>query len=183
MIEIHLIKKWDRAYGGIVGAVGGEIAGERIGKLIEEDGRFDRPMTSMDINDRYDSRTTRSTILGNLNRKYRKFLNKRILRKADFETNTEDENLEKKLKAIAKANRDAANDEIKALGKMAKRGRHRMKKARFALPLAVAGTVGGYALGSNYGRDNDLRRQRKKAEDAIGDHVADSLRKKDSNDK
>ena len=41
--------------------------------------------------------------------------------------------------------------------------------------------IGGAILGTAYGVGNDLRRQRKKAEDAIGDHVAESLRKKDDN--
>lgn len=48
-----------------------------------------------------------------------------------------------------------------------------MRKRSLGKKMAIGGAI----LGTAYGVGNDLRRQRKKAEDAIGDHVADSLRR------
>lgn len=55
-----------------------------------------------------------------------------------------------------------------------------IKRVKIKKGLAQAGIVSlpvlGSVLGSLYGRDNDLRRQRKKMEDAAGDKVASTIK-------
>ena len=56
-------------------------------------------------------------------------------------------------------------DTLKSGGKV-------MRKRGLGKKIAISGTL----LGTVYGVGNDLRRQRKKAEDAIGDNVAKKLK-------
>lgn len=69
---------------------------------------------------------------------------------------------------------------LKEAADIGKEVNKKVKLAKIKRGLAYAGVVAlpvaGSVLGSLYGRDNDLRKQRRKAEDAIGDNVAKKLK-------
>lgn len=66
-----------------------------------------------------------------------------------------------------KLNRDAANKSIRRV----KLNKKLAYAGMIALPIA------GSVLGGLYGRDNDLRKQRRKIEDMAGNKVAESIKK------
>lgn len=74
----------------------------------------------------------------------------------------------------------AADGVLKEAADIGKEVNKKVKLAKIKRGLAYAGIVAlpvaGSVLGSLYGRDNDLRKQRRKAEDAIGDNVAKKLK-------
>lgn len=166
----NIDKKWDSALGSILGAAGGSSIGTNIGKVIENDGRFDREVTETDLEKRKVKRA------GRIDKEYNKLIKEAEKQSDPIKKIIETDNLKKtkglKLKELEsefKVGKDKLRD-ARISGKPLK------VKRKLALPLAATGAIIGAVVGSNYGRDNDLKRQRDKIEDAAGDRVADIIR-------
>jgi hypothetical protein len=163
-------KKWDLALGSVLGAAGGSSVGTSIGKAIEDDGRFDREVTEKDLEKRKIKRA------GKIDKEYNKLIKEAEKQSDPIKKIVETDNLEKtkglKLKNLEsefKVSKDKLKD-ARISGKPIK------VKRKLALPLAAAGAVIGTVVGSKYGRDNNLKKQRDKIEDAAGDRVAEVIR-------
>lgn len=159
-------KKWDSALGSVLGAAGGSSVGTSIGKAIEDDSRFDREVTEKDLEKRKIKRA------GKIDKEYNKLIKEAEKQSDPIKKIVETNNLEKtkglKLKNLEsefKVSKDKLKD-ARISGKPIK------VKRKLALPLAAAGAV----IGAVYGRDNNLKKQRDKIEDAAGDRVAEVIR-------
>lgn len=165
-------KKWDSALGSVLGAAGGSSVGTNVGKAIEEDGRFDREVTEKDLEKRKIKRA------GRVDKEYNKLIKDAEKQSDPILKQVESDNL-KKTKGL----------KLKELEGELKIGKDKLKEARIsgkpikvkrklALPLAAAGAIAGSVIGYKYGRDNNLKKQRNKIEDAAGDRAAQVIRGK-----
>lgn len=159
-------KKWDSALGSVLGAAGGSSVGTSIGKAIEDDGRFDREVTEKDLEKRKIKRA------GKIDKEYNKLIKEAEKQSDPIRKIVEADNLKKtkglKLKELEsefKVSKDKLKD-ARISGKPIK------VKRKLALPLAATGAV----VGSKYGKDNNLKKQRDKIEDAVGDRAAEIIR-------
>lgn len=164
-------KKWDSALGSVLGAAGGSSVGTSIGsKAIEDDGRFDREVTEKDLEKRKIKRA------GKIDKEYNKLIKEAEKQSDPIRKIFEADNLKKtkglKLKELEsefKVSKDKLKD-ARISGKPIK------VKRKLALPLAATGAVIGAVVGSKYGKDNNLKKQRDKIEDAVGDRAAEIIR-------
>ena len=164
-------KKWDSALGSVLGAAGGSSVGTSIiGKAIEDDGRFDREVTEKDLEKRKIKRA------GKIDKEYNNKLIKAEKQSDPIRKIFEADNLKKtkglelkELESEFKVSKDKLKD-ARISGKPIK------VKRKLALPLAATGAVIGAVVGSKYGKDNNLKKQRDKIEDAVGDRAAEIIR-------
>lgn len=141
-------KSWDSVYGAGVGAAVGSLGSATIYKNTKDIRNFDR------------DKFVKSYKADRLNH-----LNSEIDRLSNSGNPTD------KL-AIPDVKKEASG--------IAKEVNEKVRNAKIKKGLAKTGIIAlpilGSVLGSLYGRDNDLRKQRRKMEDAAGDKVAESIK-------
>ena len=165
-------KKWDSAFGSMLGAAGGSSTGTNVGKAIEDDGRFDKEVTEKDLERRKVKKA------GKIDKEYNKLIKEAEKQSDPILKQVESDNLRKtkdlKLKDL-EGELKTGKDKLKSARLS---GKSIKVKRKLALPLAAAGAIAGAIIGAVYGRDNNLKKQRDKIEDAAGDRVADIVRGK-----
>lgn len=146
-------KEWDAALGAGIGAAAG-VAGKMKLEKINSIKKL-KNATNARINKVHDYRTE----------KVETEMQRRINASVDpFEKSVLDEVKRGKHKII----NDSRKNMIETVGKK----KRKLKIATAAIPIA------GAIIGAVYGRDNNLKKQRDKIEDAAGDRVADIVRGK-----
>lgn len=166
-------KKWDSVYGGGVGIGLGASGGYGLGKLNERLDLVGPKVTDKKL------RKDAEKMSQKISKEFEKSINK--VKK--------DPNIDPMGKELLKTSYEKAknyklnrlvNDPLKEkiadLEMKTKKGIVVKDSKKLVLPLTIGGAVVGSVLGSLYGRDNDLRRQRKKMEDAAGDKVASTIK-------
>lgn len=166
-------KKWDSVYGGSVGIGLGASGGYGLGKLNERLDLVGPKVTDKKL------RKDAEKMSQKISKEFEKSINK--VKK--------DPNIDPMGKELLKTSYEKAknyklnrlvNDPLKEkiadLEMKTKKGIVVKDSKKLVLPLTIGGAVVGSVLGSLYGRDNDLRRQRKKMEDAAGDKVASTIK-------
>lgn len=142
-------KSWDSVYGAGVGAVAGSLGSATIYKNTKRLRENTQDILD-EINDKAEDRALD--------------IEKKVAK--DGIDKPKDWAKELNGAELHKANRERANKAIKNI---------KIRKG-LAKTGIIAFPILGSVLGSLYGRDNDLRKQRRKMEDAAGDKVAESIK-------
>ena len=172
-------KKWDSIYGSAVGTVGGGLAGKGIHKTLDKLGILDKEITTeklaKDREDKAYKLNKENEKLHRLNKKYK--LDKKLIKEGDIVAQAvKDINLDKDLSDKINDLHYKSGKKIKEVEELAKQGKKLIVKRKLKAPLIISGSLVGATLGSLYGKDNNLTKQRRKAEDAVGDKVAEKIK-------
>lgn len=152
-------KKWDSVYGASVGTAGGYLASKAVYKAAE------KLSEAKEAN--YRNWIKRSMINSKKAKRYFDLFEKQPHLNPDemFEMDSLGKEGDQKVKEIEKK---VAKFRLKRM-----KARKFIKNPKYKYAFPIAGGV----IGALYGLDNNLTKQRRKAEDAVGDKVVDKIKK------
>lgn len=154
-------KSWDSVYGAGAGGAAGAIGSTAIYKGTKKL----RNTTSKSINDHFD----------NISKKIDEESLKGIKDPTDLPGKIFAGPVDESNAGMGEYNINAGKHNLNNAAR--KKALRKLKiKKRLAYSGIVAAPIIGSVLGSLYGRDNDLRKQRRKMEEAAGDKVAESIK-------